>query len=134
MKKIKEMFHKKPSLFIALLALAAMLLPLLAQAGNWTIWTITGKGSRRNVVEFTIESLFDGASAALMPGVSNSNDLGTPTRFFNEVYSQNFAFGVTITTTTSPARAGLLGVNSALTVYLSTGTGPGAWVVVGSQS
>lgn len=116
------------------LAAFAVLLPLIVQAASGTIVTWTGIGSRRNTVEVKIESPSVGAAANVLPGTANANDLGNSTYYWNEVYAQNVAFGVAVTTTSSPARAGLIGVNASNTLYISTGTGAGAWVVVGSQS
>ena len=38
-----------------------------------------------------------------------------------------------VSTTSAPSAAGILAVNSAYTVYISTGTGAGAWTKVGAQ-
>lgn len=48
-------------------------------------------------------------------------------------YAPRFGFNTLLDTTTAPSAQWLLGVNSAAELYISTGTGAGAWVKVGGQ-
>jgi hypothetical protein len=57
----------------------------LAYAATGTIWTLTGKGSRRNTVEFSIESPTVGTAAKFLPGTDNTNALGSSTLRFSDV-------------------------------------------------
>lgn len=43
------------------------------------------------------------------------------------------ALATDLDTTSSPAKAGIIGIDSSFDVYVSTGTGIGAWVKIGSQ-
>ncbi|MFA5407857.1 MAG: hypothetical protein WC343_03700 [Bacilli bacterium] len=43
-------------------------------------------------------------------------------------------FAVDLDTATTPSSAGIIGINSSYDVYVSTGTGAEAWVLIGSQS
>lgn len=51
-----------------------------AYAADGTIWTLTGNGSRRNTVEWTVESPTVGTAAHLLPGTNAANNIGSATQ------------------------------------------------------
>lgn len=114
-------------MFVGIIATMALF------AADGTIQTWTGKGSRRNTVEMELRSASIGSAAALLPGTTETNDIGSTSLYWNEVYTEGIAFGTAVSTTSSPSQAGLLRRNSSNELYISTGTGAGAWVKVGAQ-
>ena len=50
-----------------------------------------------------------------------------------ELVVDTISFAIDLDITSSPARAGIIGIDSNFDVYVSTGTGAGAWVKIGSQ-
>lgn len=95
--------------------------------------TWQGYGNKRNIVQFTIRALTEGASSDLVPGVTNTNALGSTSLRFSGVYSVllnatgNFTLGAAAAFITSPATVQSLSV-------ATTGISPSAaYVLVGSS-
>lgn len=85
-------------------------LPILMEAASGTIWTLTGKGSRRNTVEITLESPTMGSAANLNPGTNNANALGTSSLRWSDVQTTDLTAADDVTVTDD------LTVTDALTV------------------
>lgn len=148
---------KKLSLFVAgllgVVALAWAGYPYYAQTWN-------GTGTRRNTVEFSIQTPSAGAAAIFAPGTTDTNALGSTSLRFSNVFTTllNVSGATTLTgaitasggivasaptriptldvTVSSPsANIGDLCVTSAGLVYVSTNTAGiiSSWLKVGAQ-
>lgn len=88
----------KKWLFTGFIALACA---VIVYAATGTIVTWTGMGSRRNTVEFTIESASIGSAAAFLPGTDNTNALGSASKRFSNIYAAAATIDSPITATAS---------------------------------
>ncbi len=122
-----------------------------AYTADGTIWTMTGNGSRRNTVEWVIESPTVGSAADLLPGADSTNSLGSSTlalleAFIDTVTATDLAatdadlttvtFSVTTDTSAAPTAAGIIGMGATpdFDLFVSTCTTvAGCWQAVGSQ-
>lgn len=113
--------------------------------------SIKGTGARRDTVEFQWVEPTAGSAMNMVPGVTNTNALGTSSLRWSDVQTVNATVTGTLTaaavsvsggfviptvdiTTTSPTVVGQLIKTSTYVVYVATNvTDLGGWVKVGGQ-
>lgn len=128
-----------------------LLLGLLLVAGG--VWAesdvrnaIKGTGARRDTIEFQFVEPTAGSAMNMVPGVTNTNALGTSSLRWSDIQTTNLTVAGTLTasggvviptvdiTVSSPTVNGQLIQTTAHVIYVATNTtNLGGWVKVGGQ-
>lgn len=117
--------------------------------------TVLGSGTNRNTVIFNVDPNGDvttddtsatiGTSAKPYPNgyftdlniaddVAITSDLTVSGTITVDTSTEAFKFGeASLDTASAPSAAGILAVDSSYDLYIATGTGAGAWVLIGGQ-
>lgn len=83
---------KKISSGIGILLLAVFSVFIVyraAQTASWNIATWQGSASRNNTTEFEITAATEGGAAGFLPGTDDTNPLGSATKGFSSVFSND---------------------------------------------